>query len=180
MEPSEMQLLSASDGLALRYTIDDYSDPWKPGETLILLHAALGSSRRLYKWIPTLARRFRVVRPDLRGHGQSAVPAAGQLSLERLTRDVIELADHIGCERFHIAGSSAGAIIAMQTALDYPARVKTLANFASTPGLKNSNIDPSQWVAGIRAKGLRGFLEETISDRFAKDADPGFRALVHR
>ena len=42
----------ASDGLKLQYAIDDYSDPWKPQETLFLLHAAMGSSRRLYKWVP--------------------------------------------------------------------------------------------------------------------------------
>ena len=53
----------ASDGLKLRYAVDDYSDPWRPRETLFLLHAAMGSSRRLYKWVPILARHFRVVRP---------------------------------------------------------------------------------------------------------------------
>jgi pimeloyl-ACP methyl ester carboxylesterase len=102
------------------------------------------------------------------------VPDAARLSLRRLTQDVIELADHLGCERFHLAGSSAGAIVSMQTTLDFPSRVKTLGNFASTPGLKNSLVDPAQWMAKIRAKGLRGFLEETIHDRFPRDADPGF------
>src|SRR3954470_20310605 len=132
---SPMHTYVASDGLKLRYVIDDYSDPWRPPETLFLLHAAMGSSRRLYKWAPILARHFRVVRPDMRGHGETGIPGPDQLSLERLAKDVVELADHLGVERFHLAGSSAGAIVAMQTTLDYPARVKTLSNFASTPGL---------------------------------------------
>ena len=121
-----MHSLRAGDGVTLRYALDDYTDPWAPAETLFLLHAAMGSSRRLYKWVPLLARDFRVVRPDMRGHGQSDVPGEGVLSPGRLVQDVLELADHLGCERFHLAGSSAGAIISLQLALDHPNRVKTL------------------------------------------------------
>ena len=171
---SEMHDFTASDGLELKYAVDDYSDPWRPQETLILIHAAMGSSRRLYKWVPILARHFRVVRPDMRGHGLSAIPGPSELTVDRLAQDVIELADALGCKAFHVAGSSAGAIVAMQTALNYPDRVKTLTNFASTPGLKNSMIDMNKWVSEIRAKGIRGFLEETIHDRFPNVADAGF------
>jgi len=87
---------------------------------------------------------------------------------------VAELADHLGVQKFHLAGSSAGAIVAMQTTLDFPERILTLGNFASTPGLKNSLINPEEWLAKIREKGLRGFLEATKYDRFPRDADPGF------
>jgi 3-oxoadipate enol-lactonase len=167
---------TASDGLRLAYRVDDFSDPWRAGDTLILIHAAMGSSQRLYKWIPLLSRHFRVVRPDMRGHGETELPGPTQLSLERLTLDVIELADHLGLKQFHIAGSSAGAIVAMRTTLDFPARIKTLANFASTPGLKNSLIDMNKWVGHIRAKGMRGFLEETIEERFPNVTDKGFLA----
>jgi 3-oxoadipate enol-lactonase len=169
-----MQYFDASDGLRLAYAVDDFSDPWGPQETLILIHAAMGSSRRLYKWIPTLSRHFRVVRPDMRGHGQTQIPAPDQLSVERLARDVIELADRLGVDRFHLAGSSAGAIVAIQTTLDFPGRLRTLSNFASTPGLKRSNIDMDKWVRHIRAKGIKVMLEETIEERFPNVADQGF------
>ena len=171
---TEMQHFTASDGLKLAYAVDDFSDPWKPQETLILIHAAMGSSRRLYKWIPTLSRQFRVVRPDMRGHGETQIPGPDQLTVERLARDVVELADHLGVGKFHLAGSSAGAIVAIQTTLDFPERVLTLTNFASTPGLKRSNIDMDKWVRHIRAKGLKGMLEETIEERFPDVADKGF------
>ena len=171
---ARMHSFTASDGLEIRYAVDDYTDPWKPTQTLFLLHAAMGSSRRLYRWVPILARHFRVVRPDMRGHGQSGVPGADQLTLSRLARDVDELAQHLDCERIHLAGSSAGAIVAMQTAIEYPSRIRTLANFASTPGLKNSLIEPQKWIATIRSKGLRAFMQETIHDRFPGNADPEF------
>src|SRR5918992_1560832 len=124
---TEMQSFNASDGLKLAYAVDDFSDPWRPQETLILIHAAMGSSRRLYKWIPTLSRHFRVVRPDMRGHGQTQIPGPDQLTVERLARDVVELGDHLGLKRFHLAGSSAGSIVAMRTTIDNPDRVLTLA-----------------------------------------------------
>ena len=131
---SEARYMTASDGLKVAHVVDDFSDPWKPQEALILIHAAMGSARRLYKWVPILSREFCVVRPDLRGHGETQIPGPDQLSLERLTRDVIELADHLRLDKFHIAGSSAGAIVAMHTTLDYPGRILTLTNFASSIG----------------------------------------------
>lgn len=161
-----MQSFEASDGVRLAYVVDDYTDPWTTPETLIILHAAMGSSRRLYAWVPILARDFRVVRPDLRGHGASQVPGPEGLTLDRLARDVIDLADHLGVARFHLAGSSAGAIISLATAIGYPDRVATLAAFATTPGLKPSNVNAEKWVAEIRAKGVRRFLAERIGERF--------------
>jgi hypothetical protein len=62
----------------------------------------------------------------------------------------------------------------MRTAIDNPERVLTLANFASTPGLKPSNIDMNKWVSGIKAKGFKSFLEETIEERFPNVQDKGF------
>jgi pimeloyl-ACP methyl ester carboxylesterase len=170
-----MPTFRASDGILLSYLVDDFTDPWKPAETLVLLHAAMGSARRFYAWVPHLARDFRVVRLDLRGHGASEAPGPGQLSLDRLTRDVIDLIDHVGVERVHLAGSSAGAIIALAAAIMYPERLHSLGVFATTPGLKRSNVNAEQWVKKIREKGVRGFLAETITDRFdLRKVEPAF------
>src|SRR5271154_3452719 len=80
---------TASDGMQLAYYIDDFTDPWKQAPTLLLLHAAMGSARRYYAWVPALARHYRVVRMDLRGHGGSPVPSPDRdLTLERLVGDV--------------------------------------------------------------------------------------------
>src|ERR1700681_4561479 len=76
---------SASDGVQLAYHIDDFTDPWKNGPILLLLHAAMGNARRYYAWVPPLSRHYRVVRMDLRGHGNSPVPPVDrELTLERL------------------------------------------------------------------------------------------------
>src|SRR5437764_4703902 len=95
-EMTEASTFAASDGLTLAYDIDDFTDPWRQAPTLLLLHAAMGSARRYFAWVPHLARDWRVVRLDLRGHGRSLVPPLDQpLLLERLVADVVELLDHL-------------------------------------------------------------------------------------
>jgi pimeloyl-ACP methyl ester carboxylesterase len=163
-----MERFAASDGLSLAYRIDD---PQRASATLLLLHAAMGSAVRYDAWVPTLTPHYRVVRLDLRGHGHSARPPAEQpLVLERLVADVAELMDHLGGAPMHVVGNSAGGYLAQQLAMTQPRRVRSLALFASTPGLKNSNA--ARWIPEIQKKGLRAFLAETIHDRFPKDADP--------
>jgi 3-oxoadipate enol-lactonase len=161
-----------SDGLSLAYYVDDFTDPWKATPTVLLLHAAMGSARRYFGWVPHLARYYRVVRLDLRGHGNSQVPPADQpLQLDRLVADVVELLDHLEIPAAHIVGNSAGGYLGQQLAMTSAERVTSLSLFGSTPGLKNSQA-PS-WIPQIAARGLRGFLAETIRDRLPADADPG-------
>src|SRR5262249_43193008 len=69
--PPMQQSFVASDGIRIAYTIDDFTDPWRQAPTLLLLHAAMGSSKRWYASVPALCRDYRVVRMDLRGHGES-------------------------------------------------------------------------------------------------------------
>jgi 3-oxoadipate enol-lactonase len=168
-----MQSFVASDGIRLAYYIDDFGDPWKNPPVLLLLHAAMGSARRYYAWVPPLARHYRVVRLDLRGHGASEVPPpARELRLERLVDDVAELLDHLGCKSAHIVGNSAGGYLAQRLAMLRSERTRSLLLFASTPGLKQSQA-PS-WIPQIEARGLRAFLAETIMERLPlAEVDPG-------
>lgn len=168
-----MDSFTASDGMRLGYCIDDFTDPWKKAPILLLLHAAMGSARRYYAWVPPLTRHYRVVRMDLRGHGSSEIPPADrELTLGRLVQDVIELMDHVGCASAHIVGNSAGGYLGQQLAMNHGERVRSLMLFGSTPGLKHSQA-PS-WIPQIQAKGMRAFLAETIADRLPLDkVDPG-------
>lgn len=163
--------LIASDGTALCYRVDDFTPPWKEPRTLILLHSAMGSSVRWFSMVPKLAQHFRVIRPDLRGHGASDVPGSDQeLTMERLVRDVVELMDALGCEKAIVAGNSAGGYIAQNLAIAHPERVSELVLFGSTAGLKNTNAET--WAERIGEEGLRQFLARTIAYRFEPDTDP--------
>jgi 3-oxoadipate enol-lactonase len=73
---TDIKTFAAADGMKLAYYVDDFTEPWRTPDTLLLLHAAMGSSLRWFNWVPTLSRRYRIVRLDLRGHGNSAAGTA--------------------------------------------------------------------------------------------------------
>lgn len=159
------------DGLKLAYYVDDFTKPWVNAETVFLLHAAMGNSQRWFSWIPKLAQHYRVVRMDLRGHGQSTLPTAEQaFSLQHLVDDAFALMDHLGIQRTHLVGNSAGGYVAQQMTLQHPERIKTLALFGATPGLKHSHAPT--WIPKIKEIGLKKFLSDTIHERFDQKADP--------
>lgn len=79
---------------------------------LVLLHS-LGMAAEM--WRPqseTLADRFHLIVPDLRGHGRSDVPP-GPYSIDLLSRDVLEVADAAGVETFAVCGISIGGLVAL-------------------------------------------------------------------
>jgi pimeloyl-ACP methyl ester carboxylesterase len=161
-----------SDDMEIAYYVDDYTDPWTSPPPLLLLHAAMGHAARFYAWVPKLARHYRVIRMDLRGHGASQVPSeTAGLSMDRLVADVAELLDHLACPSVHVVGNSAGGYVAQNLAMTSPERVRSLALFGSTPGLKHSQA--ASWLPRVAKDGLRRFLAETISDRFPVSAAEG-------
>jgi pimeloyl-ACP methyl ester carboxylesterase len=174
---SSSQFLT-SDGIAIRYAVSDYTPPWRKSDTIVLLHAAMGTMNRFRQWVPHLVGRYRVVRWDMRGHGSSDIPAEGaELSIDRLSRDFVELLDHLGVERAHVVGSSTGGIIGMRAAVDHPERFLTLASYAAIPGLapstNHNNYD--DWTAGLVKEGVSAFLRRTARQRFHLDqVEPGF------
>ncbi|GAA2601351.1 3-oxoadipate enol-lactonase [Winogradskya consettensis] len=95
------------------------------GPPLLLINS-LGADLSMWDpQLPVLARRFRVVRYDARGHGRSGVPE-GRYSLEDLGRDALDLLDHLGIARTHVCGLSLGGMTAMWLAAFAPARVDRL------------------------------------------------------
>lgn len=166
-----MDTFVTSDRIGIAYYVDDYTDPWRKPQTVFLLHSAMSSARRMYSMVPHLARHYRVVRMDLRGHGDSQIPPPDSaLSLPRLTQDLFELTDHLEVERAHYMGVAGGGYLCQQMAIHRPERVLGLVLVASKPGLKHSNA--ATWIPQIQQKGLRPFLAETIGDRFAAGTDP--------
>lgn len=166
-----MPMMETRDGLEVAYYEYDFTDPWTRPDTILLLHAAMGSTRRWYRWIPRLARGYRVLAMDLRGHGRSAIPPPNMpFSLDLLVQDALQVLDVTGTERAHWVGNSAGGYVAQQAAIHHPGRVATLALFGSTPGLKRSQA--LTWIPRIREIGLRKFLADTIQERFDANAEP--------
>lgn len=166
-----MQAFTTRDGMKVAYYVDDFTDPWTRPDTMLLLHAAMGNAQRWFNWVPRLARQFRVVRMELRGHGASQIPTPSQpFSLAHLAGDALELLDRLEVRSAHVVGNSAGGYVAQRLAIEHPERVKTLALYGAPPGLKNSHA--ASWLPKVKAVGLKRFLADTIDERFDADTDP--------
>jgi magnesium chelatase accessory protein len=83
---------------------------------LLLLHGTGASGHSFRKTIPGLAQAYRVIVPDLPGHGRSAPGFATRLGLEEMAADLWALCDAIGVQPQAIIGHSAGAAIGLRMA----------------------------------------------------------------
>jgi 3-oxoadipate enol-lactonase len=98
-----MPTLHIPPSLDLHSLVDDYTDPWRTPGTILLLHGNAESSAAWSAWVPRLAPRYRVVRPDMRGFGVSTpMPREFPWTLDVLIDDVCRLMDALGVERFHV------------------------------------------------------------------------------
>jgi pimeloyl-ACP methyl ester carboxylesterase len=108
-----------SDGVKIHYTVEG------EGEPVILVHgftASIATNWDAPGIIDALAKDYRVIALDARGHGQSGKPHQPEAYGFRMTEDVIRLMDHLGILKAHIAGYSMGGGIALQAVVTYPDR----------------------------------------------------------
>jgi pimeloyl-ACP methyl ester carboxylesterase len=97
------------------------------GPLVLMLHGFPETSHAWRKQIPELARRFRVVAPDLRGYGRSDKPkgiAAYRTSV--LTDEIVAVIHAFGAERAHIVGHDWGGAVAWTLAMKHPEVVDRL------------------------------------------------------
>ena len=96
------------------------------GENLVLIHGLGANLAFWYMGIARLlARQYRVITYDLRGHGRSTMPVDGY-TLPHMASDLEALLDHLGVDHAHIVGHSFGARIALYFTTLRPERVRTL------------------------------------------------------
>jgi 3-oxoadipate enol-lactonase len=122
-----MPILRISPDLDMHYQVDNLTDPWTEPETILLLHGCAESGLVWYGWIPYLATRFRVVRPDMRGFGQSTpMPRDFPWTLDIVIDDYLRLMEALEIERVHLVAAKIGGTIARAFAARHPERVLTL------------------------------------------------------
>ncbi|MGC4803961.1 alpha/beta fold hydrolase [Micromonospora sp. DT233] len=100
------------------------------GTPVVLLHAGIADRRMWREQLPALAARHRVIALDLRGYGDSELPAAPFAHHD----DVVGLLDALGLPQAALVGCSFGGAVAIDTALAYPQRVGALALFGTAVG----------------------------------------------
>jgi N-formylmaleamate deformylase len=115
----------AVDAFGISLAVTDY-EPAKPGAPTVVLVHGIGS--RGVSWYPViddLARRFRVVTYDLRGHGDSAKPDSGYL-LPDYARDLDGLLTALDLDQPRIIGHSLGGLTTLLWAADHPGKATAI------------------------------------------------------
>lgn len=102
------------------------------GTPLLLLHGFMGTGG---DWRHVFARPldgYRVIAPDLRGHGRSTNPS-GVFRFADVARDIFALLDRLGIDRVNAIGMSAGANTLLHMATQQPSRIDALIHVSGTP-----------------------------------------------
>ena len=95
------------------------------GEPLLLVHGYAQSSHMWSAAIPQLAKRFKVIAPDLPGFGDSTIPTGG-LDMKTAAMRVHALAKSLGVTKARVVGHDIGLMVAYAYAAMYPAEVEKL------------------------------------------------------
>jgi len=114
------------------------------GDAVVLIHAFSVDRRMWAPQIAALERRFRVIRYDLRGHGNSTAPSEPYTAHD----DLRSVLDALGITRATLVGLSAGSTLAIDFAIAYPDRVTGLV--LASPGL-NGHVPspPLTWTQPV-------------------------------
>lgn len=117
-------------------------------------------------WLPVaeiLAARYRVILPDLRGHGQSEL-GEGPITVEKLARDADRLLDHFGIGKALFAGCSIGGYALYEIWRSSPARIDALAFCCSRPQADGdaARAKREENIAQVRERGTADFIESTL------------------
>ena len=162
-------------GDEFHYHVDDFSDPWRESTPVLLHHAAGGNLHRWRGWVPTLARHRQVVRFDMRGHAGTAPPREMWFELRELAADIARVMDALEIDRTHLVGASAGGIVSLRFAHDFPERLLSLSLVASTPRLARmgAGMDAGAWRRILEEEGTRAWLMADTDKRFGPNTERG-------
>ncbi len=160
-----MTILKLPD-LDMFYQADDFTDPWTQPETVLMLHGNAESSLSWYAWVPVLARHFRVVRPDMRGYGQSTpMPRDYQWTLDKLIDDYIRLMDSLGIAWFHLVAAKIGGTIARAFAGRRPDRILSLTVVGTPQALRPGAELVPALIEEFETKGAEHWARRTMAGR---------------
>ncbi len=144
--------------------------------TVVLLHGLLGLGTNLGAIARSMAPRARLIVPDLRNHGRSL--RAPGMSYRVLAQDLAATLDASGVARVRLLGHSMGGKLAMQFALDYPARCERLLVVDIAPVQYASHHGPV--FEALKAIALRPDADRRETARLLEERlpDPALVSLL--
>ncbi|HEY4372418.1 MAG TPA: alpha/beta hydrolase [Burkholderiales bacterium] len=157
-----MPYLDLGNNFKMFYKIDDWTNAWDRPETIVLVHGFTETTEAWHGWIPHLARKYRVIRMDLRGFGQSGpVPADFTYTNELFVDDLVRVINLVAGEPVHVIGAKSGGISLVTLTAKRPDLVKSLT-MVCTPVLPT---DGTGWIERMEKNGLRDWARHTMRGR---------------
>ena len=140
------------------------------GPAVLLVHGVGGDHTLWNDVIPRLSERFRVLAPDLRGHGRTAAPAGSKFTFSEMIGDLVHLLDQRKVEAAHWVGLSAGGFIALRVGLETPARVRSLA-LISGACFADSHMRAilDRWAQTLAQEGRDAYALRLLKDLYYPD-----------
>lgn len=160
------------------------------GPTVLLVHGSGPGVSAFANWrltMPELARRFRVIAPDMVGFGFTERPTGYQYTMDNWVRHIVGLMDALKVERAHVIGNSFGGALALALAIRHPQRVDRLVlmgsvgvPFAITEGLDAvwgyaPSIETMRKLLDIFAYDRALVNDELARMRYEVSIRPGFQ-----
>lgn len=151
------------------------------GDVLVLLHGFCGSSAYWEQVMPLLSKQYRVIAPDLRGHGLSDAPL-GAYTIEQMADDVAGLLEQLSVERYTLLGHSMGGYVTLSLAQRYAGRLNGFGLIHSTayPDSEEAKEKRLQAVSVIGTEGITPFVDGLVPGLFAPANAASHEAALDR
>ncbi len=140
------------------------------GAPLVLIHGFCGSSQYWQEVIPALATEFRVIAPDLRGHGDSSAPDESY-TMDKMADDLARLLDHLELPKVVMFGHSLGGYVTLAFAEKYADKLTgfSLVHSTAYPDDEKGKENRLKGMESIRENGMEPFIKALVPKLFAPD-----------
>lgn len=120
--------------------MDMYYEIHGEGEPLLLIHGFSGSGAGLSKLFKDLSKKYKLIIPDLRGHGRSTNPS-NEYTFSQSALDIFALLDHLKISNCSGVGFSGGGLTLLHMAFQQPDKIKAMALISAAPYFPQSTRD---------------------------------------
>jgi len=141
----------------------------KNDDTIVLLHGFCGSSHYWHKMCSRLSDNYRLIMPQLRGHGETSVPN-GIYTMETMADDIAALMNELQIGKAVMLGHSLGGYVTLAFADSYEDRLSGFGLIHSTASSDSEEMmrKRMQDIDAIREAGMAAYMRDIVPKLFSE------------